>query len=599
MSSNWIEKQFDELKKLAEERFAPLSDAETKMLRAVITGDVAWCGPSDKNEDPHNDPFSTEKWGPEREIHAELVRWLCADKTAEAHVHVRGIRLHAAEISGHLILSDATVQFSLELRRCRCTDPFWLVSTQILDLDLRGSATKLIRADGAKIQGDLNLADGFTARGGVNLLRAKIDGDLNCNGGHFINPAEEGMKDSGTALDAERLSVKGAVFLGDGFCAEGAVNLHGAEIAGVLQCDKGVFKNSTRENLPSTGDAIIAESLSAADVRLRDEFHAEGRVILRRARIDGDLDCEGGTFLGGNKGALYLESATVGGDAYLRNKFKAEGEVRLIGAKIAGDLVCDGAKFDQFVAYAMTVERTFFWQNIEEGENAELYCKDASVGLLADERASWPLKGKLFVDGFVYRRISAGPSSSEQRLEWLRRQGNFTPQPYHQLAKVLRNEGDDQGARRVLYEMEKRKHQEGSHSWAVQFWGLIFRGTIGYGIYPRWALRWLLLLIVLGCGAYWNGYSRGAITPTNKEAYEAFHRNGGPPPNYQHFSALVYSAEHCFPLVNMGQKEAWTPDPNRLGLAKFLRVFRWCQILLGWALATFFVAGVTGIARKD
>ena len=89
------------------------------------------------------------------------------------------------------------------------------------------------------------------------------------------------------------------------------------------------------------------------------------------------------------------------------------------------------------------------------------------------------------------------------------------------------------------------------------------------------------------------------MTPTKKEAYEAFHKNGEPPSNYQHFAALVYSAEHCFPLVNLGQKESWTPDPNRLGLASFVRIFRWIQILLGWALATFFVAGVTGIARKD
>jgi hypothetical protein len=39
--------------------------------------------------------------------------------------------------------------------------------------------------------------------------------------------------------------------------------------------------------------------------------------------------------------------------------------------------------------------------------------------------------------------------------------------------------------------------------------------------------------------------------------------------------------------VKLGQAELWAPDPNRKGLAKFLLWFRWLQVLLGWALATF------------
>src|SRR6478735_11102269 len=86
MPTDWIDKQFDDLKKLADDRYAPLSEAESKMLRAAIAGDVAWCGPRQKNDDPHNDPSSTEEWGPEREVRAGLLRWLCIDKAAEGYV---------------------------------------------------------------------------------------------------------------------------------------------------------------------------------------------------------------------------------------------------------------------------------------------------------------------------------------------------------------------------------------------------------------------------------------------------------------------------------------------------------------------------------
>jgi hypothetical protein len=167
------------------------------------------------------------------------------------------------------------------------------------------------------------------------------------------------------------------------------------------------------------------------------------------------------------------------------------------------------------------------------------------------------------------------------------------------LSKVLREDGDDPGALRVLYEMEKRKHREVRHGWPARLWNPFFRGIIGYGIYPCRALWWLLLLIFLGWGVYRCGYSAGIIVPTNKEAYEIFSAGHGPPPNYPHFYASIYSAEHCFPAVSLGMKEAWSPDPNRRGVVTALRIWRWGQILLGWVLATFFVAGITGIARKD
>jgi hypothetical protein len=607
MPSNWIDKQFDELKKLAEERFAPLSAAETKMLRAAIAGDVAWCGPSQKSVGPQNDPFSNQEWGAEREIRADLLRWLCIDKAAEGYVDARGIRMQAATISGETDLSGAVLRFPLVLNRCRFSGDIWLISGELTFLDLSGSSVKAIRADRVTVKGNFFLKDSFTAHGEVRLMGAQIDGSFECDGGVFRNPPRKDVEGSGRTLTAEGICVKGNVLLRNRFQSEGQVWLSGSEIGGSLDCSNGSFKNPAQKDLPGSGTALVAENISLkGDVLLRKGFQSEGQVWLVGAKIGGSIDCGKGSFKNSAQRdvetsgtALELGSATVGGNVLVRNGFNAEGNVSVIGAKITGEFDASGGCFDGLNVQRTTVQRSLFWRSITKPENTMLDLQGLSIDSLVDDRGSWPGKGKFFLDGFVYRRIADGPNDSKSRLEWLNRQSSFTPQPYRQLAKVLREDGDDPGARHVLYEMEKRKHREARHGWPSQLWNLIFRGTIGYGIYPRRALWWLLLLIVLGWGAYWRGYSRGAITPTNKEAYEAFHSNGGPPPNYQHFSALVYSAEHCFPLVNLGQKEAWTPDPNRLGLARSLRAFRWCQILLGWGLATFFVAGVTGIARKD
>jgi len=62
---------------------------------------------------------------------------------------------------------------------------------------------------------------------------------------------------------------------------------------------------------------------------------------------------------------------------------------------------------------------------------------------------------------------------------------------------------------------------------------------------------------------------------------------------------LVYSVENSFQVVNLGRKNPGRLIPAKKVARRFCECSSGGQILLGWALATFFVAGVTGIARKD
>ncbi len=131
--------------------------------------------------------------------------------------------------------------------------------------------------------------------------------------------------------------------------------------------------------------------------------------------------------------------------------------------------------------------------------------------------------------------------------------------------------------------------------------GWLLKWTIGYGFYSLGALSWLALLTALGWGLFRQGYFSGAMAPTDKDAYYVFRTQGRPPDYYQRFTASIYSLENSLPFVNLGQKDHWTPDPNPQSswlMPGFLRLFRWSQVLLGWLLATLFVAGVTGVVRK-
>jgi hypothetical protein len=399
-------------------------------------------------------------------------------------------------------------------------------------------------------------------------------------------------------------------------------------------------------------DSIAADGARVkGDVFLRDGFHAAGLVRLLGAEIGGDLDCSGGTFenppqvgVEGTGTALSAARAIVRGAVFLRNGFGAVGEVRLSGAQIGADLDCNGASFQgRLRAQTAIIKAALIWVDLVNQAELMLDLTNATAGALVDDIESWPPPGNLDVEGFVYEHIYRGPKDAKSRLEWLARQRKFKPQPYRQLAKVLKDEGDDRGARQVLFEMEcRRRAQEDikpisnlsslltkllavpSLNWILKpvlrsyrpVWSGILKRTIVYGYYPVWALPWLLLVALIGFGLFCLGYSIRSMAPTEKDAYSLFKKCDRLPPQYQRFHASVYSLENSLPLVQLGQAEFWQPDPSRqrfamriwhwpasctlwISFAGFLRSFLWAQILLGWILATLFAAGVTGIIRKD
>jgi hypothetical protein len=231
--------------------------------------------------------------------------------------------------------------------------------------------------------------------------------------------------------------------------------------------------------------AIMADGLKVRGNLLFRNGNAEGEVRLLGADVGGIIDCRNGKF--NNAGAIALAADGLkGGDVYLRYGFSVDGEVRLLGAAIRGNLECDGAEFASDTVVSLeqaSVAGSFMWRNVrwnlESKRDAEadslpkqrpsvrLNLQHTTVGPMADDKNSWPPIGTLLLDGFVYARIGAGPRGAKSRLEWLSRQGDrFWPQPYQQLAKVLREAGDDSGARSVLVAMENSRRKYGKLPWS-------------------------------------------------------------------------------------------------------------------------------------
>jgi len=424
------------LRALAEAHFPPgrgFTAAERKLLAKAAEGGVAVCGPSSDPKDPANDPSSANRseghpgWGREREIGADLIRWLSTDHRAQEQVDPRGVDIWGAKITGELNLNFAVVPFPIRLSQCALTADAFLRQLEILRIDLQGTWVKSINADGAILKGSFFLNSGFHADGEVRLPDARIGGTVDCGGGTFDNPR-------GYGLLADRAVVAGGVFLWTGFHAHGEVSWGGAQIGGDLVCIGGTFDNPERYAL----NAAHAEV--KGNVFLSDKFSAQGEVNLLGAQIGGYLHCGGGSFNNPRGDALVVERGAVKGNVFLRDGFSAKGAVSLVGARIEGSLVCGRATL----------------------EEATLDFRNANANTLLDAREYWPQPGRLLLDGFVYGRIADGPTDAKARLTWLALQPErpFATQPYLQLAKVLREAGDDDGAVDVLEEMERLRRKQ-------------------------------------------------------------------------------------------------------------------------------------------
>jgi hypothetical protein len=623
---------------LALEEFGKLTDPEKKLLRRVAGGELA--DYSTKTEE-HNDPANAENWDPNRALSAKRIAWLCTDKRAVQLVTHKGIMVKGARIDGKLDLMFARIPFPLYFVRCSFPAEIYLQRAELAALYLVGTHTGPITADGLTIKANVSLRDGFKATGEVRLVGATIAGDLDCNNGTFINTGAD-------ALSADRAHIKGGIFLCDGLRAEGEVRLLGATIGGELNCREGTFINTGEDAL--NADAVHVEG----SVFLKDGFRAEGAVRFLGGTIGGNLDCENGQFINKGAHALGADGATVTGDLFLGNGFRAEGEVRLLGTTIGGDLDCHDGTFIYTGRYALnaegvhvkgnvflcngfrvegivnlneaTIEASFIWTNVNSPQEAALDLRLAKIGTLWDEKKSWPKKGHLFLHGLHYDQIDdQAPRDANSRIDWLRLQyddnalqdkDQFRPQPYEQLAAVLRKMGHDVDARNILIAKNKDKARLTKLTWTQKLWYCRLGPIIGFGYRPLNALWVIGFLILPSSILFAVGHRGGLITPQTESAFVGTDTGIVVPGDktrqlsdvYPKFNFLIYSLDVFVPLVDLHQAKYWLPNANRgaelftlrpvtIRTGGILRFWVWLYIAFGWVLTTLLVVGLTGLVR--
>lgn len=557
-----------ELLKLAEGEFSNLTPAETALLRFAGTnlskpGGFAIAGLSANPDDPTNDPAHAERWGKEREVRADLIRWLCVNLRAKALVDPQGIRLLGARITGTLYLADVTVPFALTLRNCSIGERLTFEHSSFPRLDLAGCYTGEIDGRAAAVHGDLNL-DSIRASGEVWFNDSTIDGDLGARGGHFmhstVEPHETEEAFFKKALDLESARIGGDVWLCYGLEADGEINLITTTI-GTSVVFSGTFNNPNNIAIMAHGLVVASEVFFGG---IGGKIHVNGSAVISDARVGAGVFVQDATFAGAYNGNFPILFA---------HGFDASG----MSAK------------------------SLVWQNVTLENGAVLDLDGASVGSLLDDPHSWPAPGKLSLDGFTYEHL--GVADAPLRLRWLALQAAYHPQPYRQLAKVLREEGDEEGAITVLVASEDLRYA--SHGRASALWGDFLDATIGYGHRPLRTIGWSLFVILLGWPIVWAAKRAGVMRPTWPENIP--HTSE---PDYEELHPLLYSLDAFLPFVNLHQEHYWWPNSKAVGdcvifdrkfrlRGSLVRYYLWLQIFSGWLLSAILIAGVTGLMKSD
>ena len=606
------------------EDFGTRSAAENKILAELDSGeDIVLL-----------DGFPPDVLG-DYDVRSEFIRYLALGGCEACRLHEKGLRVWRARIIGDLDLEGCEAPRDLALIECRFEGRVVLQSSKLQNLFLNDSFLSMgLDADRLDARRNVVLR-GVEAKKEVRLVGAKLGGNLDCGGARFNAMKYEESGQTSTAFNATRVECQGDANFGS-VVSNGELCLLGAKLRGNLNFDSAQL---SAWSLDGNSSNFIAASIDQLKVDGNVSFAKTvtfGQVRLLGAELGADLACVGAKFsatqdgqTGDNIIAFWADGMVTTGSVFLRG-LEAQGSVFMLGAQLGGGLEVDGAIFntiqggnlppneDVFSGEGMKVQGFFFLRNGAEF-NGSVSFAGASVGGLIDSPMCWP-EGpeQMNLDRFRYDAILGdGPVDAKTRIAWLGKLyhgDGFRPQPYEQLAKVLREMGHREDARVVLIEKERLQRAAANPPWWRRVWNWVMQESAGYGYRPSLSLRYLALLLLVGTYVFGAADYFGAVKPNSARVWHldkwkdcagkefsqsACYLASDKGKSYPAFNPIIYSVDTLLPIVDLEMQGAWIPD-DRAGLWGIgARVYLWLHIALGWFFSLLAVAGFSGLIKPE
>jgi hypothetical protein len=203
-----------------------------------------------------------------------------------------------------------------------------------------------------------------------------------------------------------------------------------------------------------------------------------------------------------------------------------------------------------------------------------LILRNTTLDAIQDLSNAWPARVDL--NGFTYRSLGGIHEGGTDRMldrsvqwfkDWLAK-GRYSPQPYEQLATRLQSEGRPEAARDIRY---TSKHLERPQAgFARRLWLGMLDWFIGYGYHLQRALFWVAGFLIAGIAVL---------------------RISGEGRRYNMPFGIAYSFDMLLPIVRLREKH------YQIDLKSWARYYFYAHKIMGYVLASFLIAGLSGLVK--
>ena len=366
---------------------------------------------------------------------------------------------------------------------------------------LRNENQVALRLDGAHVVGGVFLTNHenlrFHSQGTIRMLGTTVDKGLQCSGALMELPDREGA-----VLAADRVRINGNVELNNGYEGYGCVRFHRSEIEGQFLANAARIINSQRVAINLEGARISGQTV------LADGLYVQGSVHLHDAVLDQHLSFRGASLsdsysdYSGRIFTILAQGLRVNGNVLFDRSrvtgesFVTDGKVLLDRGDIAGSIDFADAFFAGYAATGATLSATscdkqLFWTGVVSNGRTDLELRNFSAQEIIWDLQSRASLNRYVITGLDYQLLTNVPDTHAERLRWVGSEiqwingqegGRFFPQPYEHLERLLRQHGYVEESRKVGIEKRKALIRSGDLPRLSWLWNQLLRVSIGFGI---------------------------------------------------------------------------------------------------------------------
>ena len=390
----------------------------------------------------------------------------------------------------------------------------------------------------------------------VSMQHLKTLHLISLNKSYFEKPLRMSGARIGGSLQLYEIQAPGIDLSGANI--DGSIFLQGAKITDKLDISYSLIKENLDLYKGNFSDVAIIDSIVSKQVALAaSNFHGEVNLNLLKAGSDVSLH------LSDFSKRLMIQNSIINGSLFL------------YGTKLS-DLNLDCTELKGALSFGVnhnpdTKEETFTkWYT-----GSQLSLRNFKARMVSFRKENYITMPELLPDRIDFTNFVYDDFVSEEALKSIKlekavelvspfEKQTYSPQPYQQLATILKRDGQIQKSRKVLYlSMEKERKLSTGFQY---LWLTVKKVVIGYGYYPLYSGIWLIGFVIIGAVIFRS-------SPEAKKNHMPY--------------GVAYSLDMILPIIKLRESH------YDIDLEGWQRYYFFFHKMMGYILASFLIASLS------